>query len=50
MTLFSEAKHKFLPLSEGDDIPTQTFLHACSEIVPFFGRPVQFVADTNSGT
>lgn len=36
MTLFSEAKHKFLPLSEGDDIPTQSFLHACSEIVPFF--------------
>lgn len=37
MTLFSEAKHKFLPVSEGEDIPTQLFLNACSEIVPFFG-------------
>ena len=37
MTLFSEATHKFLPVSEGDSIPTQQFLRACSEIVPFFG-------------
>lgn len=40
MTLFSEAKYKFLPVSEGDDIPTQPFLHACSEIVPFFGSNI----------
>ena len=37
MTWFSEAKHGFLPVSEGGNIPTQPFLLACSEIVPFFG-------------
>ena len=37
MTLFSEAQYKFLPVSEGEGISTQSFLHACSEIVPFFG-------------
>lgn len=40
MTLFSEAKYKFLEIKEGDDIPTDPFLLAADEIVPFFGEKV----------
>ena len=38
MTLFSEAKNKFPVIKEGDDIPTDPFLLAADEIVPFFGE------------
>ena len=38
MTLFSEAKQKFQLITEGEDIPTHTFLLACTNIVPFFGK------------
>lgn len=38
MTLFSEAENKFPVLNEGDEVPTDHFLLAADEIVPFFGK------------
>ena len=38
MSLFSVAQHRFHLLSDGDQIETNSFLLACSEIVPFFGK------------
>ena len=38
MTFFSETKHTFPAVKEGEGIPTQQFLLAASEIVPFFGE------------
>lgn len=42
MTFFSEGKVKFLAISEGEDIPTENFLLSLGEIVPFFGKFVEF--------
>jgi hypothetical protein len=38
MTLFSQAQHTFPVLKESEDIPTDRFLLAADEIVPFFGK------------
>lgn len=38
MTLFSQAEHKFQVIKECEDIPTDLFLLAADEIVPFFGK------------
>lgn len=38
MSLFSVAQHRFHLLSDGDQIETNSFLLACSEIVPFFDK------------
>jgi len=38
MTFFSEVTHKFPVLKESDDVPTDAFLLAAAEIVPFFGK------------
>ena len=37
MTFFSQVKQKFLVVSEGEDIATETFLQAAREILPFLG-------------
>ena len=37
MTLFSQAEYKFQVIKECEDIPTDPFLLAADEIVPFFG-------------
>ena len=37
MTFFSKAKYRFEPIKEDKTIDTVPFLHACREIVPFFG-------------
>jgi len=36
MTYFSQAKHTFQPVPEDKRILAESFLNACSEIVPFF--------------
>lgn len=36
MSLFSQTEHKFLHIGEGEEILTQPFLLACSQIIPFF--------------
>jgi len=36
MTYFSQAKHTFNPVPEDKEILAESFLNACSEIVPFF--------------
>ena len=41
MTLFSQAKYKFPVINEGDNIPTDPFLLAADEIVPFFGKQIE---------
>ena len=45
MTLFSQAKHKFQVISEGEAIPTEPFLLACSEVVPFFGKQIKVLTN-----
>lgn len=37
MTLFSQAQYKFPVIEQCEDIPTDPFLLAADEIVPFFG-------------
>eukprot|EP00731_Ephydatia_muelleri_P023283 Em0015g866a len=36
MSLFSQTEHKFQQIKEGEEIQTQPFLLACSQIIPFF--------------
>ena len=38
MSFFSEAEHKFDVIVEGQSIKTESFLKACSEILPFLGQ------------
>lgn len=38
MSFFSEAEHKFQMITEGQPIPTEPFLKACEEILPFIGQ------------
>ena len=37
-TFFSKAAHKFQEVPEDQKIVSKSFLGACSEIVPFFGK------------
>ena len=38
MSFFSEAEHKFQVIAKGQPIPTEPFLKACAEILPFIGK------------
>ena len=38
MSFFSEAEHKFQVITKGQPIPTEPFLKACEEILPFIGK------------
>ena len=40
MTFFSQVQQKFVVVSEGEDIATETFLQAAREILPFLGTYV----------
>lgn len=47
MTFFSEAKFRFKDVPEDGRIEMDTFLKACCEIVPFFGKFGQICDLTN---
>lgn len=38
MTLFSRAEYKFKGVEGKEDIPTENFLLACNQILPFIGE------------
>ena len=42
-TFFSEASHKFLPIPEDEKIVCKSFLDACNQIVPFFGKNISLL-------